>query len=78
MTTTTLTYRTAPSAARRETMPSSMLVAIRARCAALFSVKLDARERYLSQACDHADLAVRERAWKAYEDSLATISRIGQ
>ena len=77
MTTTTLTHRPAPCVARRETMPSSMLVAIRARCDSLLSVELDARERYLSQACDHADLAVRERAWKSYEDSLAAISRIG-
>ena len=73
MTTTALTCRPAPSAARCATT----FTAIRARCAELFSVKLDARERYLSQACDHADLAVRERAWKAYEDSLATISQIG-
>ena len=43
MATTTLTYRPAPSAGRRETMLSSMLVAIRARCDSLFSVKLDAR-----------------------------------
>ena len=77
MATTTLTYRTASSAACRETLLSSTLVMIRARCDALLSVELDARERYLSQACDHADLAVRERAWKAYDDSLATISRIG-
>jgi hypothetical protein len=75
MATITLPGRTIAGAARRATTLASIFAAMRVRYVSLVDTEA-AREHYLSQASDHADLGLRERAWKAYEDSLATISRI--
>jgi hypothetical protein len=72
----TLPEQTIAGAAHRQKALSSIAAAIRVRCVSLFGTALNAREHYLSQACDQAAFAVRERAWKAYEDSLATMSRV--
>ena len=67
----------APASARRVPRVSALLDALRRDCAALVAGKLDARERYLAQACDRDDLVVREHSWQAYECSIATLARSG-